>query len=152
MRVCLEINTGNNPARHRQALPTDRVSINGNRGLDRWDVTQLQGRCSVEKLGFVNGEHREIAVVRNIKNLRRIGLRITFFIDRKKTHIADHMGIGEDSVALNNKPRAHSGRDVAGAPRRFVIGLLGCRLDAHKAFSDLGGMKSSCKENTEKKK
>jgi hypothetical protein len=62
------------------------------------------------------------------------------------------MGICEDSVALNNKPRAHSGRDVTGAPRRFVIGLLGCRLNAHKAFSDFGGMKSNCKENTEKKK
>ena len=139
MRVSLEINTGNNPARYGQTLPADRVSVNRNARLDRRDIAQLQGCCSIKKLRFVNGEQREIAVMRYIKHLRRVGLRVAFFIDRKKTHIADHVGICEDSVAWNNKARAHTGRNVTGTPRRSVIGLLGCRLNPHKAFSDLGG-------------
>jgi hypothetical protein len=62
------------------------------------------------------------------------------------------MSIRKNPIALNNKPRAHAGRNLTRTPRRFVVWLLGCRLYSNEAFSDLGRLKADSKENTEEKK
>ena len=145
MREGLEIDPRNDTASDGQPLASDRVSVNGYDGLDLGQAAEFERRRAIEKLGLVDLQQREVAIVRDMEHARGVGLRVAFFGDCQEARVADDMGIRHDPVAINHKSRPHAGKDRAWAPRRFVIGLLRSRLDANKAFSDRCGLQQGRK-------
>ena len=124
VRICLKINPRYNTARHRQPIAADGISIHRNRGFNFGNTTEAERLGAFEKLGIIDGQQRQIAIMRDMKHPRRIGLGIPFLADCQKAGITDHMGVRHDAFPRYNKSRAYAGCHLAGTPGRFVIRFL----------------------------
>jgi hypothetical protein len=66
-----------------------------------------------------------------------IPLRIILLFDHDKSRVADNVGVGKNSVAVDNEAGADSYSHRSWIPRHFVVLFLGCRSDSDKTLPDI---------------
>ena len=88
-------------------------------------------------------EDGEIAVVGDVFDSGEIFFGIVFLFDREEAGIADHVGIGEESIWGDHPTGAAATGHGAGEPRDAIIGFLGGVIDAGDAFADFVGLSPS---------
>ena len=136
MRVELEIDARDDAGRDRHAFAAKRKSVGRDDRFELRNAAELQRHHVLEKLRRRDRNEREIAIVRHELNRGRIFVRIAVAFDRQVAAVADHVGIGHDAIAIDDKTGADAARDDAGIPRRLIIRLNLGRGDADKAFLD----------------
>ena len=139
-RVCVgfEINPRYHASGHTKSLSSQWVPIDAYCGFDPGDISNLKFPCSIEERLILETQEGEIAVMGNETNMGNKGMTHSSSGDRDEPRIAHDVGIGQDSLTVNDKSRSDTSLDPSGIPRRAVIGLLHRGLDPHYAGREIG--------------
>ena len=137
MRVRVVVDPTHHTPCHRQPIPPNGKAIHTN---DRFQIrypTNRQCRRSLEKLGILNLHQGQITVMRHMEDFRRILPRICLPLHRDIARTADHVGIRQNPIPLNHKPRSPTRTHGAGIPRQPIIPYLCGHFDHHDVLLSL---------------
>ena len=141
--VGAEIDAGNDPLGDAHAIAADGVPEDRDRGFEFGDPAEGEGFGTDEESGVLDLEDGEIAVVGDVFDSGEIFFGIVFLFDREEAGIADHVGIGEESIWGDHPTGTAATGHGAGEPRDAIIGFLGGVIDAGDAFADFVGLSPS---------
>src|SRR4029077_10081124 len=103
VRISLKIDSRDYAAGHGEPVSPDRIAINRDGALDCGDASEMQSSRIREIIRIVDGEQREITVVRNVRNSCWIGFGISLLGDGQEARIADDMRVGHDAVTCDDE-------------------------------------------------
>src|SRR5947209_12887012 len=121
MGVELKIDPRNNSGGYGHALPANRITIGRYGGFKFGNAAELQRRHIFEKVR-IDGDQREIAIMRDEQNFRRIFVRIPVALDGKIAAVAYNVRVGHDAVAVDHEPSADAAAEHSSVPRSPIIG------------------------------
>ena len=119
-------------------LAADRISVDAHRLLDGRDVVgQRQRRAAVEKGRLVDLDDRQVEARRDGDHLGRHAVGGLVGLDEDLAGVEHHVGVGENPIALDDRPRAAAFLGVRLVPRPDEIRLAAGDVDLHDRVGDL---------------
>src|SRR5262245_33313341 len=130
----------NDSLRYTQCVAAHRKSIHEHFRLHRRQAAERERFHVFEKFLIIYGEQCQVGFMINTDYPRRNTLRFSVALYFKIRLVADYVGIGKYSIALDDATgTARRGRTVH-APRRPVTRCIKYGIDFYKSIGDFGGL------------
>ena len=120
--VRAEVDARNHTACDRDALAANRVADHAHLRVQLWDAAQLEGAQLVEVRAIDCLYNRQVAVMRDVNDARRMRRWIVRRANDDACGIAHHVSVRQEAILPNHEARARSARRLTRIPRLPVIG------------------------------
>ena len=129
--IKLEIDARNDAGGDRHAFAANWITVGRDRRFELGNTAKLQRQHVLVEIWRIDGDEREIAIVRNKKHFGRIFVWIAIALDREIAAVAHHVRVRHDAIAFDHKTGADAASKHTGIPRRAIIRRHFGGSDAH---------------------
>ena len=134
MAVRPEVDARDNAACHRDAIPTDGIADGDHFCVKLRDTAEIERLELVKMLAVFCFNDRQVTIMRDVDDLRRMRLRIVRGADQNARGVADNMRIRQKAILADEEARAATAAGLPRIPRFAVIGKQHRYVDVHDAF------------------